>query len=145
MSDPKLPSRRERARGRNLFRIQPEFLAIALLAKCVVLFVYGVHATIVEVPTFVVVGGEIFALLWASVVAITSGTAAVGIVRTWVTGRYRFEQNATAAMVLAFVTYSGALLVRGLLLGDWEAAALTWLPIALSALPTVRYYSLVAR
>lgn len=120
-------------------------LAGALFVKYVTLFAYGVWAAVVEIPTFVLLGGSTFAVAWASTVAIFAGLAAIGIVRTWTSGRYRLEKWATAFFVLAFSAYSSALVLRSSASGDWEAAPLALIPLALCALPTIRYYSLVRR
>lgn len=136
MVDPTLEHQRLGLSGR--------VLSLALAAKYLLLGVYGVWATIEEVPSFVTVGGSPFAITWAATVAATSAVALIGVARTWLTGRYRLEKWTTAVLILTFATYGIVLIVRAMLTGDSGSMPLCILPFALVGFPTVRYYSLVS-
>ena len=127
------------------FRLGPGGLAVAPAGKDVVLMCYGVHAFYVEVPSFVDVGGSIFAAAWAAVVFGVSTVDLAAVARSWFTGKTNFERWATAAFILTMLTYSIVLVVRGILLGNWSGVSLAWIPVALVILSTVRFYSLTPR
>lgn len=131
--------------GAGSFRLPPGFFALSLSIKYFLLTCYGVHAIVVEVPSFVSVGGAFFATLWASVVAILSLLAFLAVARTWFTNKPRYEKWATMGLILGFLTYAIVLLVRGIQLGNWNGASLAWIPVALVVLPTIRYYQIVAQ
>lgn len=131
--------------GANSFRLPPGFLALSLAIKYLLLTCYGVHAVWVQVPSFVSVGGELFAIVWAAVVAVLSLLALLAVARTWFTGRSLYEKWATMAVILGFLLYAIVLLVRGVQLGNWDGASLAWIPVALVVLPTFRYYQIVAQ
>lgn len=120
-------------------------LAVALFAKYGGLATYGLWAALVEVPTFVIVGSQVFALVWALCVASFAAFAAAGVARTWVTGRYRFEKWSTAAFVLSFMAYSFALIYRAWSTENWASAPLSLIPVVVCVLPTIRFYSLVRK
>jgi len=136
MVDPSLEHQRLGLSGR--------ILSLTLAVKYLLLCAYGLWATVEEVPTFVVVGGSPFAITWAIVVSVVAAIALVGVARTWLTGRYRLEKWTTAALVLTFVVYGCAIIVRAVLTGNAGSAPLCILPFALVGFPTVRYYSLVS-
>ena len=136
MVDPTLEHQRLGLSGR--------VLSLTLAVKYFLLGIYGVWASVAEVPSFVAVGGSPFAITWAATVAVVSAVALVGVARTWLTGRYRLEKWTTAALVLTFATYGVVLIVRAVLMGNADAAPLAILPFALIGFPTVRYYSLVS-
>lgn len=118
-------------------------LMLALFTKYVSIMVYGVAAIIFEVPTFVVVGSSLFALVWASLVLTLATAAALGVARTWFTGRFRLEKWTTALFILTFTAYSSALLWRSISTGNMGSLPLAILPVSLCILPIVRYYQLV--
>lgn len=118
-------------------------LCFALFAKYSTIIVYGIAAIIFEVPTFVVVGSSLFALVWASLVTFLAALAALGVARTWTTGRFRLEKWTTALFILAFLAYSFALVWRSISTGNTGSLPLAVLPLSLCILPIVRYYSLV--
>lgn len=137
MTDPEL--------NHQSFGLTGRSLCIALFGKYLGLSIYGIIATVIEVPTFVAVGSSSFALAWAASVATFAILAAIGVARTWVTGRYRLEKTSTAIFVLTFLAYSFALFYRGFALQEWGSVALAIIPIVVVILPTIRYYSLVSR
>jgi hypothetical protein len=118
-------------------------LAVVLFAKYCLLVVYGVWAALVEIPTFVIVASAPFAVTWASLVTVFAFFAAVGTARSWLTGRGRLEQWATALFILTFCGYSSALVVRAFSSGDFDSMPLALIPIALCLSPGARYFSLV--
>lgn len=118
-------------------------LAGALFAKYSTIVVYGILALIFEIPTFVVIGSSLFAFSWALAVTTLAFLAAVGVARTWMTGRFRLEKWTTALFILAFTAYSFALVWRGISTENPGSIPLAILPLSLCVLPTVRYYSLV--
>lgn len=120
-------------------------LGLVLSAKYVILAVYGIWAAIAELPTFVAIGSSLFATGWAITVATFALAALGGIIRTWCTGHFRFEKWATAALVLVFIGYSFALLYRAATTENWDGAPTMLLPIALSILPIIRFYSFIPR
>ena len=125
------------------FRLPPGLIALALALKYLGLFCYGIHAAIFGVTSFVIVGGEAFALVWGLLVAALSVLAFIGVARTWQTGRATFEKQATAALIVGFLLYSIVLFVRCIITNDWDSSPLVWLPPILSIFPTIRYYWLV--
>jgi hypothetical protein len=129
--------------GRVTFHLPAEAFALALFLKYLGLFLYGVTATVALVPSFLAVGGSAFALSWAMIVAVLGGLAASGVIRTWRSNDDRLEQVTTALLVLGFLAYSVVILVRGMLLDNWDAIAAAWLPAIIAILPTIRYYTLV--
>lgn len=135
MVDPSLEHRVVGLSGREL--------TIALLVKYTGLVVYGVWAGIVEVPTMVAVGSSAFAFAWAMTVTGAALLAGAGTLRTWLTGRYRFEKWATAVLILSFMGYSYALIYRALFDGVAGAAPLALLPVILCALPAIEFFKLV--
>lgn len=120
-------------------------LCLALFAKYVGLTAYGIWAGLAEVPTFVIIGSSLFAVVWATLTATFAFLAALGVARTWATGRYRLERWTTAGFILSFVAYSFALIFRGMQTGEWAPAALSIIPLVVCVLPTIRYYSLLPR
>lgn len=120
-------------------------LCLALFAKYVGLSIYGAWASIVEIPTFVIVGSSAFAVIWGILVSAFALFAAGGVARTWSTGKHRLEQWATAAFVLTFVAYSFALIYRSIAVEEWSTGPLSLIPIVVCILPTIRFYSLVLR
>lgn len=118
-------------------------LSLTLLIKYSVLALYGLAASVIEIPTFAIIGSPTFALAWAATVTVLAALAAVGVWRTWLTGRYRLERWTTFAFVCVFLGYSTALIVRSLQSGDWDALPLALVPAAVCVLPAVRYLSLV--
>lgn len=134
---------RPEAPGSHLFRLPPGFFALALMIKYLLLMCYGIHAVVIEVPSFVSVGGAIFAATWATVVAFLSLLALLGVTRSWFTGKPKYEKWATAGLILGFLTYAIVLMVRGIQLGNWDGVSLAWIPVALVVLPTIRYYQIV--
>lgn len=132
-------------RRHDSFRLPPGAIALALALKYAGLVGYGVHATVVNVPSFVTVGGEAFATVWAIMVTTLAGVALAGVVRTWVTERPTFEKWSTFALIVTFLAYSVVLVIRGMSTNDWDAIPLAWLPALLTAFPLVRYYCLVWR
>ncbi len=105
--------------------------------------VYGIWAAIVEIPTFVIIGSSTFAIAWASTVAFFGFGAALGVARTWGTGRFRLEKWSTALFMLAFIGYSFALIFRAATTGNWDAAPLAVIPVILCIPPSFRWLSLV--
>ena len=135
----------EATRRHDSFRLPPGAIFLALAIKYFLLICYGIHATIVAVPSFVTVGGEGFAVGWAMTVTVLAAVAFAAVLRTWFTEHFRFEKWATGALILGYLFYSIVLIVRGSLTGDWSSIPIAWLPAALTVLPIVRYYWLVAR
>lgn len=131
--------------GAKTFRLVPGALALALILKYVALVGYGLTASVLRVPSFVSVGGSLFALAWAVVIFVFASLALAATARTWYTGHFRLEKWAIAGLVLMFLAYSVVIVVRGALQNDWVGASVAWLPVILSILPTIRYYSLSAR
>lgn len=126
--------------GHDSFRMPPGLIALALGAKYAMLVIYGITAAIVEVPSFIIVGGSGFAVGWAITVGTFAAIAALGVIHTWRTNRCRLERWTTAALILAFTAYSTVLIIRGQIVGDSDGTPLAILPIALVILPTIRYY-----
>lgn len=120
-------------------------LSVALFLKYAALAVYGLWSIVAEIPTFVIVGSPLFALVWASAVCTLAVLAAAGVARSWTTSRHRMERWTTAAFVLTFVGYSFALVYRAIETSAWEGSALAVIPVAVCILPAIRYYSLVRR
>lgn len=117
--------------------------ATVLFMKYAALTLYGVWAAITEIPTFVNATSSAFAVLWAASVAACAAFAAVGVGRTWLTGRYRLERWATFAFVCAFPGYSVALAYQSITHGRFDSLPLAIIPIALCFFPGVRYFRLV--
>lgn len=120
-------------------------MCLALFGKYAGLTIYGVAGAIFEIPTFVTVGSSSFAVAWSSVVAIFALLAAIGVGRTWRTGKFRLEKFSTAVFCLAFLGYSFALIYRASTDQDLGALPLAIIPVVLCILPGIRYYSLVNR
>lgn len=125
------------------FGLSGRALCLALFSKYLGLAIYGIWAAIVEIPTFVLVTSSPFAVAWAASVAVFAGLAAVGVARTWTSGRYRLEVWTTFAFSVTFVGYSFALVWRAVTTANWDAAPLALIPIAITVLPIIRYYSLI--
>lgn len=137
MTDPELEHQSFGLSGRSL--------SFALFGKYVGLTIYGLWATVVEVPTFVTVGSSFFATGWALTVTVFAALAAYGVWRTWTTGRFRLEKTMTAAFILTFVGYSFALIYRAIVTEDSGSLPLSVIPVVVCILPAIRYYSLVSR
>lgn len=120
-------------------------LSIALLLKYVLLGAYGAWAAIVEIPTFVIVGSRLFATAWAVIVLVTATLAAVGVVRSWLSGRRMFENISSALFVLTFIGYFFALLWRAISSENWGGAPLALIPLAVVVLPVIRFYTVIMR
>lgn len=131
--------------GRDAFRLSPEAFAAALFLKYGLLVIYGIHAAIVEVPSFVAVGGPVFATLWAIIVCFFAGLALIGVYRSWMTNKTTFEKWTTGSLILAFLTYSIVLVIRSIDTESGATSALAWVPLALVILPIIRFYSLTDR
>lgn len=120
-------------------------LSFALFAKYVGLTLYGISAMLVEIPTFVIVGSSFFASAWATIVMSLALSAALGVARTWTTGRYRLEKWTTAAFVLVFSGYTFALIFRSATTNDYDSLPLALIPLVVCILPTVRFYSFLPK
>jgi hypothetical protein len=130
--------------GTASFRsMTPGSVALALGLKYAGLVGFGITAAIAVLPSLRAVGGDVLSLAWALSVILFALLSLIGVWRTWRTNRYRMEQYSSAALILACVFYSVAVLVRGMLLGDWGSIALAWLPVILMVFPTIRFYRLV--
>lgn len=125
------------------FGLSGQALCLALFAKYLGLTIYGVWASIVEIPTFVIVASSYFAIAWAASVATFAGLAAIGVARTWTSGRYRLEKWTTFAFSITFIGYSFALIWRAATSQNWDALPLALIPITICILPIIRYFSLV--
>lgn len=131
--------------GHDAFRLSPGLVALGYFLKYVGLALYGITAAVIEVPSFVLVGGSRFAFGWAVTVVVFAIFAAVAVVRTWRTGRVLFEKRVTAALILTFLSYSVVLVVRAIMTDTLAAASLAWIPFVLTIFPIIRYYTLVGR
>lgn len=120
-------------------------LSFSLFAKYVGLTLYGISAMLVEIPTFVIVGSSLFASAWATVVTCLAFSAAIGVARTWQTGRYRLEKWTTAAFILVFSGYTFALIFRSASTNDLDSLPLALIPLIVCILPTVRFYSFLPK
>lgn len=125
------------------FGLSGRALCLALFGKYSALAAYGIWAAVVEIPTFVVVASSPFAVAWAGSVAILASLAAIGVGRTWTTGRFRLEKWTTAAFIATFSGYSYALIWRAWTSNNWDAAPLSLIPLTFCILPAIRYFSLV--
>jgi len=131
--------------GVKTFDLAPGAFALALMVKYFILMSYGTTAAIFLIPSFTAVGGPVFALTWAIAIAFSSAFALVGTVRTWYTCHPRLELWSIATLVLTFLAYSIVVVVRGILMDNWDSIAVAWLPLGFSFLPAIRYYSLISR
>jgi hypothetical protein len=131
--------------GQIAFRLPPGAIALALLLKYIGLFLFGIHATWVLVPSFVAVGGDWLSLGWSASISALAALAAAGLARSWRSGLLRLETWTTGVLVLGFLGYTIVLIVRGVLLGSWGGIAVAWLPAILMVFPTIRYFWLVSR
>lgn len=137
MTDPEL--------NHQSFGLSGRSLCIALFGKYVGLTIYGIGSIVFEVPTFVTVGSSFFAIAWASLVVTFAALAAIGVGRTWKTGKYQLEKTTTALFVLTFLGYTFALIYRAISREDFGSIPLAIIPVVVCILPAVRYYSLVSR
>lgn len=131
--------------GAQLFRMGPGSIALALVLKYVGLSLYGVTAVVVEVPSFVQVTGDTFAVGWAGTVCILSVVALLGVRRSWIDNKPRLEFYSAMILSVVFAIYSVVIIVRGVVLQDWESISLAWLPFILAAFPMVRALWLIGR
>lgn len=134
-----------RGPGRVSFALPAGAIFLTLLAKYAGLTLYGISAMLVEVPSFVQVGGSQFAFGWALCIAVLAFLALLGVVRSWHTNHFRLEKITTVLLICGFMAYSVVLVVRGFLLGEWSGASLAWLPIVMCFFPAVRRFSLADR
>lgn len=132
----------DKSLAHQTFGLSGRALCLALFGKYLGLMIYGVWAAVVEIPTFTLVGSSTFATVWAGLVALLAFAAAVGVTRTWATGKYRVEQWSTALFIAVFTGYSYALVYRAWSTADWGAAPLALIPVILCILPTIRWFSL---
>lgn len=127
------------------FGLSGRALCLALFAKYIGLTAYGIWAAIVELPTFTIVASVPFAIVWATIVAALAVVAALGVARTWTTGRFRLEKWTTAGFIAVFSGYSYALLFRSASSSDWDSAPLAIIPLVVCILPAIRWFSLILR
>lgn len=125
------------------FGLSGRTLCLALFGKYIGLSAYGIWAAIVELPTFTIVASSQFATVWAGLIAAFAGLAALGVARTWATGRFRLEKWSTAAFVMTFSGYSYALGYRAVTTQDWDSAPLILIPLVICIMPVIRYFTLV--
>lgn len=131
--------------GHASFALPPRAIALALLLKYLGLVAYGIHAVWVGVPSFTAVGGVAFATGWAAAIMVLAALSAAGVIRSWKTNKFRLEKIATASLIICFLAYSVVLAVRGLLLQEWSAITLAWLPINLCVFPAMRRFWIAGR
>lgn len=124
------------------FGLSGRALCLALFGKYILFTVYGVWAAIVEIPTFIIATTSAFATGWATAVGALAAVAALGVARTWTTGRFRLERWTTFGFVCVFLGYSVALVYRSASTQDWDSAPLALIPLAVCVLPIIRYFSL---
>lgn len=120
-------------------------ITLSLFLKYSLLSIYGLLAVAIEVPTFTIVGSKLFALVWASCVALLAIAAAIGVARTWFTGKFRLEMYATFAFISTFLGYSVALGYRAFNEHTWSSLPLAILPMAFCVLPAIRHFSLARK
>lgn len=125
------------------FGLSGRALCLALFGKYTALAAYGVWAAIVELPTFTIVASAGFAVWWATTVAVLATVAALGVARTWGTGRFRLEKWTTALFIVVFSGYSYALIYRSAVTENWDSAPLALIPVVVCILPAIRWFSLV--
>lgn len=127
------------------FGLSGRALCLALFGKYIGLSAYGIWSAVVEIPTFIIVASSQFAVVWAGLISVFSGLAAMGVARTWATGYFRLEKWSTAAFIALFSGYSYALAYRSITSQDWDSAPLILVPLVVCIMPAIRYFSLVIR
>lgn len=127
----------------QVFGLSGRALCLALFGKYAALAAYGVWAAVIELPTFTIIGSPTFAIGWSSSVAVLATIAALGVARTWGTGRFRLEKWTTFLFIAVFSGYSYALIFRSWSTNDWDSAPLALIPVVVCILPAIRWYSLI--
>lgn len=116
-----------------------------LASKYIILTIYGAWAAITELPTFVAVASSTFAVGWATTVCLLAALALLGLARTVITKRFRFEKWTSFFFAIVFLGYSGALIYRAVSSNNWDAAPTSLIPLAVCAFPAIRWAELVRR
>jgi hypothetical protein len=131
--------------GAARFAMEPATVALGYALKYLVLVAYSITAVVFHVPSFVEVGGSLFAIGWAVVILMFSLGSLAALAWTWFTSRPRVEKWTTFCFILMLLAYSVVVGVRIALSGAWSGMGVVWLPIALAVFPTIRFYSLARR
>ena len=120
-------------------------VTVGLAAKYIILTIYGAWAAITEIPTFVAITSSAFAIGWALTVCVLAALALLGLLRTVITKRFRFEKWTSFLFAAVFLGYSGALIYRAASTHNWDAAPTSLIPLAVFAFPAIRWAELVRR